>query len=128
MKQINKMMAAMMIMSIAAVMPATACNKRGHKHCGKPATVVVVKDHHRPDYCDRGYREAPRQRPHHAHYRPDVRTCTFRVPHHRNRASLDLALRIGGVMDAHWNPLTHEITVRYDACRTTSHHIIHIAG
>ena len=36
------------------------------------------------------------------------------------------AERIHGVIDAHFSPRTHEVIVRYDARRTTAHHIRHI--
>ena len=116
MKKINKVIAATMIMAITAAMPAMAVNKKNVGY-DKRAKVVVVLDERGPHH----YR-------HHAYgHHPDMRVCAFRVSHHSSpRHMVAKAERIHGVIDAHFSPRTHEVIVRYDARRTTAHHIRHI--
>ncbi len=116
MKKINKVIAATMIMAITAAMPAMAVNKKNVGY-DKRAKVVVVLDERGPHH----YR-------HHAYgHRPDTRVCAFRVSHYSSpRHMVAKAERIHGVIDAHFSPRTHEVIVRYDARRTTAHHIRHI--
>lgn len=116
MKKINKVIAATMIMAITAAMPAMAVNKKNVGY-DKRAKVVVVLDERGPHH----YR-------HHAYgHHPDMRVCAFRVSHYSSpRHMVAKAERIHGVIDAHFSPRTHEVIVRYDARRTTAHHIRHI--
>ena len=116
MKKINKVIAATMIMAITAAMPAMAVNEKNLGH-DKRAKVVVVLDERGPHH----YR-------HHAYgHHPDMRVCAFRVSHHSSpRHMVAKAERIHGVIDAHFSPRSHEVIVRYDARRTTAHHIRHI--
>ena len=113
MKKINKVIAATMIMAITAAMPAMAVNKKNVGY-DKRAKVVVVLDERGPHH----YR-------HHAYgHHPDMRVCAFRVSHYSSpRHMVAKAERIHGVIDAHFSPRTHEVIVRYDARRTTAHHI-----
>ena len=118
MKRMNKVMAAMMIMAITAAMPAMAGNKK-HFAINNNAKVVLVMNNFdkRGPHFDRHHRPA-----HH----PDMRVCVFRVSHHEApHHMVAKAERIHGVIDAHFNPRTHEVIVRYDARRTTAHHIRH---
>ena len=114
----NKVMAAMMIMAITAAMPAMAGNKK-HFAINNNAKVVLVMNNFdkRGPHFDRHHRPA-----HH----PDMRVCVFRVSHHEApHHMVAKAERIHGVIDAHFNPRTHEVIVRYDARRTTASHIRH---
>ncbi|MBO7116699.1 MAG: hypothetical protein J6V87_06590 [Prevotella sp.] len=59
-------------------------------------------------------------------YRPDVKTCTFRVSHHDSHKRIVAKVEhMKGVMDTKWNPRTRELTVIYDAKVTSVRHIRH---
>ena len=59
-------------------------------------------------------------------YRPDVKTCTFRVSRHdSHRKVVAKVEHMKGVMDTKWNPRTREVTVIYDAKVTSARHIRH---
>ena len=129
---LNKVIAAMMTMAITTAMPAMAGNKttvstsRQHVNNGKTSTVVVVtpKKASHFDKADKRvtHLDAHKKNAHH----PVVKTCTFKVSRHAAHHNVVAkAERIHGVMDAHWNPRTHEMTVRYDARVTSAHHIMH---
>ncbi len=102
MKNINKVMAAMMIMAIACTIPTSASNK---KFDNKKATVVMVDKKH--------------------DNRPDMRTCTIKVGRrNNNKRVMSKAKHIHGVKDVHFNPRTNVVTVRYDARMTSARHIL----
>jgi len=102
MKKMNKVIAAMMLMAITLAMPAMAGNKN---HNGRNDKAVVVNNHH------------------HA-YRPDVKTCTFKVSRHdSHRRFVAKVEHMKGVMDTKWNPRTRELIVIYDGKVTSARHI-----
>ena len=57
-------------------------------------------------------------------YRPNVKTYTFKVSRHGSyKKIVAKAEHINGVMDAKWNPRTREVTIHYDANKTSVKHI-----
>ena len=112
----KKMIAAMMMMAMTAAMPAMA----GNKHFDKSAAHF---DKRTATHFDK--RTATHFDTRH-HARPDMKICTFRLGRHDSpRAAIARAERINGVKEAKYNPRTREITILYDAHRTTLRHIKH---
>ena len=113
MKMINKVIAAAMMMAITFAMPAMAGNKKHNN--GKNNKVVVVVD-----------KKTTHFNAHKHAYRPDVKTCTFKVSRHdSHRKVVAKAEHMKGVMNTKWNPRTRELTVIYDAKVTSARHIMH---
>ena len=107
MKTMN-MIAAMMLMTITAAMPATAKNKK-ESHFDR----VEMKTSH----FDRHHRDA---------YRPEIKSCTLVLGRHDSHRKLaKKADRMKGVIDTRWNPRTRELTIIYDAKVTSARHIRH---
>ncbi len=122
MKTMNKVIAAMMIVAITAITPAMAGNKK-YGHYDKK--VVVVTDKKSNSHFDKVHKELNRFDKIHA-YRPDTRTCTFRVSRYEShKALMYKAENLKGVMDTKWNPRTREVTVIYDAKVTSARNIRH---
>ena len=123
MKKINKVIAAMMMMAITTAMPAMAGNKH---HNDKKTTVVVVTNDKKASHFDKVDKRTSHFDAHKHAYRPDVKTCTFRVSRHdSHRKVVDKVEHMKGVMDTKWNPRTREVTVIYDAKVTSARHIKH---
>ena len=62
-------------------------------------------------------------------YRPDVKTNTIKVSHHDSYKKVVAKVEnMKGVMDTNWNPRTRELTVRYDANKTSARNIKHIVA
>ena len=62
-------------------------------------------------------------------YRPDVKTCTFNVSRHDSHKKVVAKVEdMKGVMDTNWNPRTRELTVRYDANKTSARSIKHFVA
>ena len=108
MKTMN-MIAAMMLMTITAAMPATAKNKK-------------------ESHFDRVEMKASHFDKHHKHtYRPEVKTCTLVLGRHDSHKKLaKKADCMKGVIDTKWNPRRRELTIIYDAKVTSASHIRHI--
>ena len=123
MKTLNKVIAAMMMMAITT-MPAMAGNKH---HNDKKTTVVVVTNDKKASHFDKVDKALSHNGYHKGHaYRPDVKTCTFRVSRHdSHRKVVAKVEHMKGVMDTKWNPRTREVTVIYDAKVTSARHIKH---
>ena len=82
MKTTNKVIAAMMMMAITTAMPAMAGNKK-HTNHGKKTTVVVVTNDKKVSHFDKMNNRTSHFDAYKKHaYRPDVKTCTFRVNRH----------------------------------------------
>lgn len=65
---------------------------------------------------------------HHA-ARADMKTFTIRLSRHDSpRAAIERAERINGVKEAKYNPRTRELTIIYDAHRTSILHIKHVVA
>ena len=122
----NKVIVAMMTMAITFAMPAMAGNKH-HNNGKKDKVVVVINNDKKVSHFDKVDKKMSHFDSHRGHaYRPDVKTCTFRVSRHEShRMVAAKAERIHGVMDTKWNPCTREVTVIYDAHKTSARHIMH---
>ena len=107
MKTMN-ILAAMMLMTITAALPATAKNKK-ESHFDR----VEMKHSH----FDRHHRDA---------YRPEIKFCTIVLSRHESHSKMAArADRMKGVIDTKWNPRTRELTIIYDAKVTSARHIRH---
>ena len=119
----NKVIAAMMMMAITTTMPAMAGNKH---HNDKKTTVVVVNNDKKVSHFDKVDKRTSHYDAHKHAYRPDVKTCTFRVSRHdSHRKVVAKVEHMQGVMDTKWNPRTREVTVIYDAKVTSARNIKH---
>ena len=124
MKTMNKVIAAMMLMAITTATPAMAGNKH---HNNNDKKVVVVNNHKGGSHFDKVDRALSHRDAHKPHaYRPDVKTCTIKVSHHDSHKKVAAKVEnMKGVMDTNWNPRTRELTVRYDANKTSACNIKH---
>ena len=123
MKTMNKVIAAMMMMAITTTMPAMAGNKH---HNDKKTTVVVVNNDKKVSHFDKVDKRTSHYDAHKHAYRPDVKTCTFRVSRHDSHKKVVAKVEhMKGVMDTKWTPRTREVTVIYDAKITSARHIKH---
>ena len=123
MKTMNKVIAAMMMMAITTTMPAMAGNKH---HNDKKTTVVVVNNDKKVSHFDKVDKRTSHYDAHKHAYRPDVKTCTFRVSRHDSHKKVVAKVEhMKGVMDTKWNPRTREVTVIYDAKVTSARNIKH---
>jgi hypothetical protein len=128
MKKINKVIAAMMFMAITTAMPAMAGNKNHHN--GKNNKVVVVNNHKGESHFDMVDKALSHHDAHKPHaYRPDVKTCTIKVSRHNHHKTVVAKVEnMKGVMSTSWNPRTRELTVRYDANKTSARNIKHFVA
>ena len=130
---LNKVIAAMMMMAITTTMPAMAGNQKHTNHDKKTTVVVVANDKttvstsRQVSHFDKVDKALSHNGYHKGHaYRPDVKTCTFRVSRHdSHRKVVAKVEHMKGVMDTKWNPRTREMTVIYDAKVTSARHIKH---
>ena len=133
MKKMNKVIAIMMMMSITFAMPAMAGNKttmstgRQPNNHGKNDKVVVVNNDKKASHFDKADKKTSHFDAHKTHaYRPDVKTTTIKVSRHDSHKKIVTKVEnMKGVMDTKWNPRTRELTVRYDANKTSAHNIKH---
>jgi hypothetical protein len=124
MKTMNKVIAAMMMMAITTTMPAMAGNKHHNDRNNKKTTVVVVTNDKKASHFDNVDKRTSHFDAHKHAYRPDVKTCTFRVSRHDSHKKVVAKVEhMKGVMDTKWNPRTREVTVIYDAKVTSARHI-----
>ena len=125
MKTMNKVIAAMMMMAITT-MPAMAGNKHHNDRNDKKSTVVVVNNDKKVSHFDKVDKRTSHFDAHKHAYRPDVKTCTFRVSRHDSHKKVVAKVEhMKGVMDTKWNPRTREMTVIYDAKVTSARYIRH---
>jgi len=103
-----------------------AGNKK-HTNHDKKATVVVVNNDKKVSHFDKVDKALSHSNAHKCNvYRPEVKTCTFRVSRHdSHRKVVAKVEHMKGVMDTKWNPRTREVTVIYDAKVTSARHIRH---
>ena len=132
MKKMNKVIVAMMTMAITFAMPAMAGNKtmvstnRQHNNGKNDKVVVVINNDKKVSHFDKVDKRTSHFDAHKHAYRPDVKTCTFKVSRHDSyKKVVAKAERIDGVMDAKWNARTREVTIRYDANKTSVKYIKH---
>jgi urease beta subunit len=138
MKKMNKVIAAMMMMAITFAMPAMAGNKKNNhgkndKVLAVQATggrAVVVNNDKKGSHFDKADKKTTHFDTSKTHaYRPDVKTCTIKVSRHDSHKKVVAKVEnIKGVMDTNWNPRTRELTVRYDANKTSAHNIKHFVA
>ena len=126
MKKMNKVIAIMMMMSITFAMPAMAGNKKNNN--GKNDKVVVVVNNDKKgshfDKLDKKTSHFDTSKTH--AYRPDVKTTTIKVSRHDSHKKVVAKVEnMKGVMDTKWNPRTRELTVHYDANKTSARNIKH---
>ena len=135
MKKMNKVIAIMMMMSITFAMPAMAGNKSNHN--GKNDKAVVVNNHKSESHFDKVDKALSHNDAHKTHaYRPDVKTTTIKVSRHDSHKTKVSTIRqvvakienMKGVMDTNWNPRTRELTIRYDANKTSARNIKHFVA
>ena len=122
---LNKVIAIMMMMSITFAMPAMAGNKKNNN--GKNDKVVVVNNDKKGSHFDKVDKKTSHFDANKTHaYRPDVKTCTIKVSRHDSHKKVVAKVEnMKGVMDTNWNPRTRELTVRYDANKTSARNIKH---
>ena len=132
---LNKVIAIMMMMSITFAMPAMAGNKKNNN--GKNDKVVVVNNDKKGSHFDKVDKKTSHFDTHKTHaYRPDVKTTTIKVSRHDSHKTKVSTIRqvvakvenMKGVMDTNWNPRTRELTVSYDANKTSAHNIKHFVA
>ena len=113
-----------MMMAITTAMPAMAGNKH---HNDKKDKVVAVNNHKSESHFDKVDKKTAHFDAHKKNaYRPDVKTCTFKVSRHDSHKKVVAKVEhMKGVMDTKWNPRTREMTVIYDAKVTSACHIKH---
>ena len=140
---LNKVIAIMMMMSITFAMPAMAGNKKPNNH-GKNDKVlavqatggraVVVNNDKKASHFDKVDKKTTVSTSRSSHfdthktpaYRPDVKTTTIKVSRHDSHKKVVAKVEhMKGVMDTNWNPRTRELTVRYDANKTSARNIKH---
>ena len=124
MKTMNKVIAVMMFMAITTAMPAMAGNKHNNNNDKK---VVVVNNHKSESHFDKVDKALSHHDAHKKNvYRPDVKTCTIKVSRHDSHKKVAAKVEnMKGVMDTNWNPRTRELTIRYDANKTSARNIKH---
>ena len=123
---LNKVIAAMMMMAITFAMPAMAGNKKNNN--GKnDKVVVVVNNDKKGSHFDKADKKTTHFDTSKTHaYRPDVKTTTIKVSRHDSHKKVVAKVEnMKGVMDTNWNPRTRELTVRYDANKTSARNIKH---
>ena len=130
MKTMNKVIAAMMLMALTTTMPAMAGNKNNPRNDrnDKKTTVVVVNNNNKgASHFDKVDKALSHNNAHKGNvYRPDLKTCTFKVSRHENyKKVVAKAENMKGVIDAKWNPRTREVTVIYDGKVTSARNIKH---
>jgi hypothetical protein len=131
---LNKVIAIMMMMSITFAMPAMAGN---NKKNDKKHDVVVVNNDKKGSHFDKVDKKTTVSTSRSSHfdankthaYRPDVKTTTIKVSRHDSHKKVVAKVEnMKGVMDTNWNPRTRELTVRYDANKTSARNIKHFVA
>ena len=131
MKKFNKVIAAMMMMAITTAMPAmagkTTVSTSRQNHNDRNDKAVVVNNHKSESHFDKVDKALSHNDAHKTHaYRPDVKTTTIKVSRHDSHKKVVAKVEnMKGVLDTNWNPRTRELTVRYDANKTSARNIKH---
>ena len=134
MKTMNKVIAAMMMMAITTAMPAMAGNKKPNNHGKNDKVAVVVNNDKKASHFDKVDKKTTVSTSRSSHfdankthaYRPDVKTCTIKVSRHDSHKKVVAKVEnMKGVKEAKWNPRTREVTVIYDANKTSARNINH---
>ena len=100
------------------------------KNNDKKHDVVAVNNHKEESHFDKADKRTSHFDSHRGHaYRPDVKTCTFKVSRHDSHKMVVARVEnMKGVMDTKWDSRTREVTVIYDAKVTSPHHIKHFVA
>ena len=116
----------MMMMAITFAMPAMAGNKKNNNRKNEKVVVVVNNDK-KASHFDKVDKKTSHFDAHKTHaYRPDVKTTTIKVSRHDSHKKIVAKVEnMKGVMDTNWNPRTRELTVRYNANKTSARNIKH---
>ena len=126
MKMMNKVIVDMIAMAVIFAMPAMAGNKN---HNGKKDKVVAVNNKKVSHFDKKVDKKTAHFDAHKHAYRPDVKFCTFKVSRHDSHKKVVAKVEdMKGVMDTNWNPRTRELTVRYDANKTSARSIKHFVA
>ena len=127
MKKMNKVIAAMMMMAITFAMPAMAGNNKPNNHGKNDKVVVVVNNDKKASHFDKADKKTSHFDTHKTHaYCPNVKITTIKVSRHDSHKKVVAKVEnMKGVMDTNWNPRTRELTVRYDANKTSARNIKH---
>ena len=114
----------MMLMAITFATPAMADNKHHNNHDKK---VEAVHHDKKAGHFDKVDKRTSHFDTHKTHaYCPDVKTCTIKVSRHDSHKKVVAKVEnMKGVMDTNWYPRTRELTVRYDANKTSARTIKH---
>ena len=114
----------MMMMAITTAMPAMAGNKN---HNDKKDKVVAVNYGKKESHFDKVDKKTTHFDAHKKNtYRPDIKTYTFKVSRHDSHKKVVAKVEnMKGVKEAKWNPRTREVTVIYDANKTSARNIKH---
>ena len=128
MNKMNKVIAIMMMMSITFAMPAMAGNKTNNH--GKNDKAVVVNNDKKASHFDKVDKKTSHFDANKTHaFRPDVKATTIKVGRHDSHKKVVAKVEnMKGVMDTNWNPRTRELTVRYDANKTSARNIKHFVA
>ncbi len=108
--------------------PVNSSTVIGFDYCDSMTKVVVVVNNDKKgSHFDKVDKNTSHFDAHKTHaYRPDVKTCTFKVSRHDSHKKVVAKVEnMKGVMDTKWNPRTRELTVRYDANKTSARNIKH---
>ncbi len=107
-----------------------AGNKKPNNHGKNDKVVVVVNNDKKASHFDKVDKNTSHFDAHKTHaYRPDVKTCTFKVSRHDSHKKVVAKVEnMKGVMDTKWNPRTRELTVSYDANKTSARNIKHFVA
>ena len=112
-------------------------NEKPNVYEGNPYIVlgindkaVVVNNHKNNSHFDRNEKTLPHLSAHKKNaYRPDVKTTTIKVSRHNSYKKVAAKVEnMKGVMNTNWNPRTRELTVRYDANKTSARNIKHFVA
>ena len=92
--------------------------------------AVVVNNDKKGSHFDKVDKKTSHFDAHKTHaYRPDVKTTTIKVSRHDSHKKVVAKVEhMKGVMDTNWNPRTRELTVRYDANKTSARSIKHFVA
>ena len=128
MKKMNKVIVAMMTMAITFAMPAMAGNKKNNDK--KHDVAAVNNNNKKESHFDKVDKKTSHFDSHRSNaYRPDVKTCTIKVSRHDSYKKVVAKVEnMKGVMDTSWNSRTRELTVRYDANKTSARNIKHFVA
>ncbi|MBQ3699812.1 MAG: hypothetical protein II886_07875 [Prevotella sp.] len=93
MKKFNKVTVAMMTMAVTFAMPAMAGNKKHHNNVKNDRVVVVINNEKKVSHFDQLDKRTSHSDTRTSAYRPDVKTCTFKVSRHDSHKEVGALIR-----------------------------------